>query len=417
MTIRSPVKITKRAVDALCVENKDAIVWDRELLGFGVRVYPSGRKMYVVQCRGPLGSKRVALGLHGEIAADQARKRAAMVISRIKAGEDPSDDERAKTECRSTVADLATRFLAEHAEVHCKPRTVENYRWALEKLVIPELGNLGFEAVQRRHAQALHYKMRDKPSAANRAVVVAHTMFAWAKRWGLHRGGSNPFEDVPKYKSLPRQRYLSREEFERLGRVLDACEADGSIWPYAIAAIRLLALTGCRHREITSLRWKDVDFKAGEIRLRDSKTGARLVPLTPTVAQLLRRVPRVCGNPWVIVGRAPGTHLSCVTEQWLRLRGRAGLEDVRIHDLRHSWASRALALGESLTMIGNMLGHRSVETTARYAHLMREEIKASASHVGDSLGADIMAEERRRARIGRGAQDDKSVRGERELEA
>ena len=173
--------------------------------------------------------------------------------------------------------------------------------------------------------------------------------------------------------------------------MLVEAEASGSVWPSAIVAIRLLMLTGCRRNEIITLRWDDVDRTARELRLRDSKTGARRVPLTPAAEAVLDGIPRVAGNSWVIVGQKPEAHLSNIEQIWIRLRARAGLEDVRIHDLRHSYASRALALGEGLPMIGKLLGHRKIGTTARYAHLARDTKKASAAKVGGSIGADILA--------------------------
>ena len=150
-------------------------------------------------------------------------------------------------------------------------------------------------------------------------------------------------------------------------------------------------LTGCRKNEIVTLRWDDVDRTAGELRLRRSKTGARRVPLTPAVEAVLAGIPRIVGNAWVIAGQKSGAHLVGLDSIWTRLRARAGLEDVRIHDIRHSYASRALALGEGLPMIGKLLGHVKVTTTARYAHLVRDTEKASAARIADSIAADILA--------------------------
>ena len=154
--------------------------------------------------------------------------------------------------------------------------------------------------------------------------------------------------------------------------------------------MRLLLLTGCRKNEILTLRWDDVDRTVGELRLRESKTGVRQVPLTPAVQAVLDGIVRIEGNPWVITGKKTGTHLSNVDEAWRRVRIRAGLEGVRIHDWRHSYASRALALGEGLSMIGKLLGHRKVRTTARYAHLARDTERASAAKVGSSIGGDLL---------------------------
>ena len=209
--------------------------------------------------------------------------------------------------------------------------------------------------------------------------------------WGLGPEGNNPCRSVRKYKERKRERFLSREEYRRLGAALAEAEADGSVWPYAVAALRLLMLTGCRLSEILTLRWDDVDGVAGEFRLRDGKTGARMVPLTPTAQTVLAGIARVSGNPWVIVGKKPGARLSTMTGDWYRLRAQAGLDDVHIHDLRHSYASRALAMGESLSMIGKLLGHTDIKSTARYAHLARDMEKVSAARVGGSLATDIMA--------------------------
>ena len=192
-----------------------------------------------------------------------------------------------------------------------------------------------------------------------------------------------------RYKQHSRERFLTPAEYRRLGHALREAEADGSAWPPAIAAIRLLMLTGCRHTEILSLRWDDVDRTAGELRLRDAKSGPRLVPLTAPVALVLDGIRRGPGNPWVIVGKTPGSGMSSVKHDWYRIRTRAKLDDVRLHDCRHSYASRALALGESLPTIGKLLGHRKVSTTARYAHLMRDAERVAATRVSESIGAHL----------------------------
>ena len=187
--------------------------------------------------------------------------------------------------------------------------------------------------------------------------------------------GGNPCRFVTKYRSRRFERFLTEEEFRRLGRVLDELEAEERLPVYAAAALRLLMLTGCRCSEIMTLRWEDVHLEVSEIRLRDSKTGPRVVPLSPAAARVLAGLPHAADNPWVIAGRKPGTRLSHIAYHWYRVRDRADLEDVRLHDLRHSFASRALALGESLPMIGKLLGHSKIQTTARYAHLARDSVQ------------------------------------------
>ena len=381
--------ISKRTVDGLSAGDKDAVFWDRELPGFGVRVYPSGAKVYVVQCRAEGKSRRITLGRHGVISADQARRKAALAIARIKGGEAPEPAPADKV----TVAALGERYLKEYVAVHCKPSSAKVYRRVLDKFILPVYGDLAVEAVEREHVSALHYRLRDIPYQANRVLDIESKLFNLAELWGLRREGGNPCRFVRKYKERKRERFLSDEEFRRLGEVLNEMEAKGSVSAYAAAAIRLLMLTGCRRNEIVTLRWEDVDLEAGELRLPDGKTGARLVPLSPTAAEVLSRLPRRTDNPWVIPGSKPGAHLADLQPPWERVRKCAGLDDVRIHDLRHSFASRALALGESLPMIGKLLGHTQVETTARYAHLARDSVKASASRIAGSIGADILAKD------------------------
>ena len=380
------VKLTMRTVDALSTENRDALHWDRDLPGFGVRVYRTGRKVYIVQARGPAGSRRAVIGRHGELRADAARREAVVMIDRIKRGEDPVPRAPAP---EPTVADLAQRYVTAHLEVNCRPGTVETFGRIVRLYIVPELGHLRLSEVDRSHVSALHYRMRDKPYQANQTVSVLGKMFALAEAWGMTAPRRNPCRSVRHYKEHRRERFLTPEEYRRLGRVLDEAAGDGSVFPTAVPAIRLLLLTGCRKNEIVTLRWDDIDRTSGELRLRDSKTGARRVPLTPAAEWVLAGIARIEGNPWVITGQNPGDHLKNLDAIWLRLRKRAGLDGVRIHDGRHSYASRALAIGEGLPTIGELLGHRKVTTTARYAHLARDTEKAAAVKVGGSIGADI----------------------------
>ena len=382
--------LSKRTVDGLSVADKEVIFWDRELRGFGVRVYPSGAKVYLVQSRGPGGSKRIALGRHGVIPAGRARQRAALVIGRIKAGEEPEAAAAARASAGSTVAELAGRYLSEHVAVRCKPNTVTGYRQLIDRHVVPLLGKQPISALGREHVADLHYRLRRTPMAANQAVDALSRMLNQAEAWGLVPPGGNPCRFVAKYRMRRLERFLTEEEFRRLGRTLDALEAEGRVPVHAAAALRLLMLTGCRRSEIMTLPWEDVHLEANEIRLRDSKTGPRVMPLSPGAARLLASLPRDAGNPWVIAGRKPGSRLTHIAYYWYRVRERAGLDDVRIHDLRHSFASRALALGESLPTIGKLLGHSKIQTTARYAHLARDSVHESAARVAASIGADIL---------------------------
>ena len=230
------------------------------------------------------------------------------------------------------------------------------------------------------------------PAMANLVVRTLSLMYRLAEGWGLVPEGCNPCRLAVKYPAHKRERFLTDGEFTRLGKVLDEAEARGGASASAVTALRLLMLTGCRKNEILTLRWEDVALHENELRLPDAKTGARVVPLSPSAVKLLAGLPREPGNPWVIPGRKPGTHMRNLDRAWKVIQARAGLEDVRIHDLRHSFASRALALGESLPMIGKLLGHSQVETTARYAHLARDSVREAAERVADSIATDILGE-------------------------
>ena len=381
--------LSSRAVGKLEVR-KDTVFWDKELTGFGVRVYPTGSKVYIAQARGPEGPKRVAVGRHGVIGAEVARQRAALIIARIKAGEEAAP-EPMKPTAGPTVAEVAARYLTEYVEVRCKPSTVAAYRSVLERHIAPALGKLLLEAVERAQVAELHQRLYETPAVANMAVRALSAMYELAREWGLiPEGSSNPCRSIVKYREHKRERFLTDEEFIRLGNALDQVEAGGGASAPAVAAIRLLTLTGCRKSEILTLRWKEVAPDEAELRLPDAKTGARVVPLPPRAVELLAGLPREPGNPWVIPGRKPGTHLRQIDDAWKIIRERAGLKGVRIHDLRHSYASRALALGEGLPMIGRLSDHARIETTARYAHLARDSAQEAAERVAASIAEDVL---------------------------
>ena len=382
--------ISRRTVEGLVAGERETIFWDRELSGFGVRVYPSGSKVYLVQTRHGGKSRRVTIGRHGLVSAEQARRKAAAVIASIKAGEGSGRNGSVSPSATGpTLAEVVERYMREHVVVRCKPTTARVYRDALERLLLPEFGSLPLGAIERDQVAALHYRLHKTPNMANRVVDMLARLFYMAEAWGVAPEGGNPCRFVKKYRNRSCERFLSEQEFRRLGQVLGELEAEGKLPGSAVAAFRLLMLTGCRRNEILTLRWEDVDIEAGELRLRDAKTGARWVALSPAAGKVLSTLSRKEDNPWVIAGPRADKHLSNLYAPWLVVRKRAGLEDVRIHDLRHSFASRALALGESLTMIGKLLGHRQVQTTARYAHLARESVKTSANRVAESLAADM----------------------------
>ena len=383
--------ISRRTVEALKV-GKDTMFWDRELPGFGVRVYPSGRKVYIAQTRanGKAG-QRVTVGPHGMITPEEARRRAALIIARIKAGEEPvAEPLSVKLAKGPTVADLARRYLEDHVAVRCRASTAELYRVAVDKYILPWFGKQPALAIDHARVTELHHALRDKPVMANKVVETLSRIYNAAEDKGLIPEASNPCGLVVKNRERKRERFLTPDEFRRLGRALDDATRCRRVSLRAVAAIRLLILTGCRKREILHLRWEQVDLEAGELRLAETKTGPRTVSLSPRAVRVLERIPRLADSPWVIPGRVEGRPMRNIDEAWGVVCELAGLEDTRIHDCRHSFASRALALGENLPMIGRLLGHSELQTTERYAHLDRDWVREAAVRISESIAAEIL---------------------------
>ena len=327
--------ITKRSVDAIKGGGADTVYWDGELTGFGLRVRRSGRKSHVVQTRVAGGKLRwFTIGPHGPLNPDLARTRALEILASAKKGVDPRGAA-ARRDAEPSMADLGRRFLEEYVPVHCKPSPQQEYRRSVSLFVDPAIGELRVPEVQRKDIAALHHGLRDKPYQANRTLGVLSKMFSLAEVWGWRPDGTNPCRHVKRCTEHKRERFLSEEETERLDEVLREAEEE---MPSAVAAFRLLLLTGCRMSEIRDLRWEYV--KEDYIELPDAKTGGRVVPLGPEARAILSSLPREEDNPWVISGRLTGSHLTDLQRPWRRIRKRAGLADVRIHDLRHSFASR-----------------------------------------------------------------------------
>ncbi len=210
-------------------------------------------------------------------------------------------------------------------------------------------------------------------------------MFNLAERWGMRPEGSNPVRHVEKYRENKVERYLSPQELDRLERVLSEGEGNGSENPFVIAAIRLLLCTGARLGEILTLKWGYVDLDRALISLPDSKTGRKPIYLNSLAVEVLAGLPRVEGNPYVIVGDKPGAHLVNIRKPWYRIRKLTGIDDVRIHDLRHTFASIAVSAGMSLPLTGRLLGHRKSVTTERYAHLADDPVRAANEAVAEVI--------------------------------
>lgn len=391
-------RITKRTVDTLKPGPKDTDYWDDQLPGFGLRVKPSGVKSYVIRYRTRTGGqRRVTLGEHGKLTPEQARQMAQDLFAEIRKGQDPSQD-RHKERSASTLRELGERYMTDYVEIHNKPGTARETRRLLEKNLLPRLGSRKVADLSYDDVARLHGSMRVTPYEANRTLSLLSAMLTRAEKWGLRPRGSNPCRDVERYPETPRDRHLSYEELARLGEVLDQTEAEGSIPLAAVQAIRLLILSGARLSEVLTLQWSWVDLQGGCLRLGDSKVGPRVIFLGTPAVELLRRVPRQEGNPYVFAGRRAGAHLVGLQKCWERIRKRAGLEDARLHTLRHTFATTGGELGFSPILIAGLLGHRSwakvaglagFSTTEGYVHMSANPLRQVAEAISRRLTAAL----------------------------
>jgi len=379
-------KLTKRFVESLVIESKDYIAFDTEVNGFGIRVMPSGRKSYVIQYRTGGRTRRMVIGRHGTVTSDEARKEAVRRLGEVARGDDPSK-ERGDRRRAPTVAYLCDRFIEDYAMPKLKPRTVVTYNSQIKNYIRPKLGSFKIEDVRRADIAALHHSLRDRPYQANRVLMLLSRMFNMAELWDLRSESTNPCRMIPKNRELSRERFLSQTELMRLGEVFADAIATGQETPHVIAAFQLLLLTGCRLGEIQTLQWDHVTTT--HLELPDSKTGKRRIPLSNDARMILENLPYTSDNPYVIVGRHSGKHITDLERPWRRLRKAAGMPELRIHDLRHTFASMAVMNGVDLLMVGKILGHSNYQTTMRYAHLADAPVRAAADKVSGLMAGAI----------------------------
>ena len=390
MPKRSSTRLTKRVVDTIPTD-RERIVFDSDLPGFGVRVLPSGLKSFIVQYRNGEGrTRRLALGTYSEaFTVDQARKRATAELTKVGEGGDPSADRRAD-QVAETVEALAARYLTEYARRHKKPRSAEEDSRNVRLHVLPTLGARKVRALTRPDIEGLLVKLSVGPDGepmlvrANRVHALLSKMLGLAEEWKMRPAGSNPCRGIPKYRERKYERYLSSAEVARLWQALAEAEGAGETWQ-AVALFKLLLLTGRRLSEVLTLRWSAIDFERRVMRLDDSKAGAAAFPLNAPTRAVLAAVPRPQGSPYVLPGPRGGTYYNAPQRAWQRIRARAGLADVRVHDLRHGFASVLAGLGESLPIIGKTLGHRQATTTQRYAHLADDPVRGAVERAGAAL--------------------------------
>ncbi len=379
------IKISKRTVDVLEPQDRDVDHYDEDLKGFGVRVRPSGRKTYFVMMRHKCVMRRFTIGSHGTVTAELARLKAKQIISDLAIDKNPTEVEDAVRNS-VTVRSLGERFIDEYVPCHLKPSTQGEYKRCVEIFINPEIGTMKLVSVERTDIAKIHHQLRHIPYQANRVLGVLSIMFNLAENWGLRPQFSNPCRGVRKFKEKKRERFLNREELRRLG---EALRIEEEFAPSAVACIRLLLLTGCRLGEIQTLKWSYLDLDTCLVFLPDSKTGRKTLYLGSVAVKLLQSIPRRKNNPYVITGDVEGQHLTDMQKPWRRIRKLADLPDVRIHDLRHTFASSGVALGQGLPIIGRLLGHTQPQTTARYAHLAATPALEVADKISQNLAEFI----------------------------
>lgn len=386
------VKLTKRSVEAFEPQDKTYTVRDAELGGFSLRVYSNGRRAFFYRYR--VGGGRGApirepkIGDFGPVTVDQARGIAKDWAAEVRRGGDPMAVRQLEREA-PRVSALFDRYLAEHAAKRKKASSQRNDTRMIEKRLRPHFGKMRVKDVSRQKIRAYHSSLEETPYEANRQLALLSKIFTFAAdelEW-IERG-DHPAKGVQRFKETKRRRYLSQAEMARLGEALSKAEEgelERPISAYTVAMLRLVVLTGARHSEILTLRWSEVNLERGCLELSDSKTGAKEVFLPPAARQLLSELPRQSDNPYVIIGKKPGSHMVNVKDSWAVIRKAADLDDVRIHDLRHTFASLGARAGMSLPLIGALLGHRSPQTTARYAHLADDPLRDAAETIGTGI--------------------------------
>ncbi|KRQ03095.1 tyrosine-type recombinase/integrase [Bradyrhizobium manausense] len=413
------LKLGRRAVTGLPEVTKTTIFYDSELTGFGVKVTATGAQSWIVEYRPGEGGRRVAkkrlvIGTPSTLSPEKAREAAEKLLAKVKLGADPAADRGAARKAE-TVDELIDSFIEKHLKPKRKAGTIRLSTGYIKNHIRPAIGKKKANAVTHSDVDRLHRKIGETHSVtANRVVALIGTIYAFGlKAKVLPKGTENPAAGIEHFDERQRQRYLTEEELQRLGDALREAETTGlpqvvdeakkskharkpenrfvKIDQHAAAALRLLLFTGSRLREILDLRWKEYDAGRGLLFLPDSKTGQKTVVLSAPAIAILDALPRV--GLYVIAGESAGakdeTPRADLNRPWRAVRKRAGIEDVRIHDLRHSFASVGAGSDLGLPIIGRLLGHTQASTTQRYAHIAVHPAKRAADLIAGKI-ADAM---------------------------
>ncbi len=377
------MKLTKRAVDAATYTgtgNARCVLWDDEIPGFGLRIFPSGHKSFLLSYRTAGRKRLLTLGAYGVLTVDQAREDARAKLGKVlTAGADPLADKQRDRQ-GETIRDLCQTYMERHG--NAKKTGQEDLR-RINQHILPRWGSYQIAALTRADVAALHTKLgKSSVYVANRTVALLSKMFALASLWGfVPEGHINPARRIARFKEVKRDRWVTAEELPRLAQAIN--EEDN---PVARNGLWLYLLTGCRKTEILRAKWDDVDLSRAELRLPDTKSGrVHYIPLSAPALALLRSIPRADGSPYLLPGRGLSGHLVNIQKPWTRVRAAAGVADVRLHDLRRTVGSWLAQAGNSLHLIGKVLNHSSPSTTQIYARFGDDSVRTALEQHGAKI--------------------------------
>ena len=371
----STVRLTESRVEALGPRRSPYDIRDAELKGFGVRVLPSGARRFFIHSQHEGRRIWKTVGDAGCLGLDEARLRAKELLAAIRRDETPAPPEERFFEV------VAEEVFARYGR-HWKPGTRKVNRNYLRSTILPWFAGRNISDIDRQDVQRWVASLHATPVAADRSVPILSVIMGQAELYGYRPEGSNPCTGIRRYRRKGRERFLSEPELRRLALVLDSHEAR---YPRETAFVRLLLLTGCRKNEIRTLQWSD--YRERRLFLRDGKAGPRTVWLSSPARHVLDGLPR--RGRWVfpsprIAGPVSSTFLE---DFWFRVRQRAGIDDARLHDCRHTYASIAIMAGESVTTTARLLGHNDAQTTLKYAHLSDRSVREASDALADLLGS------------------------------
>ena len=356
---------------------------DRKISGLGLMVLPSGVRTYYVRYREPSGKQQThKIGRAEVVSLTMAREEAIKILAAVAKGEAPGTDKQLLRQGK-TVAELSEMVTAKHYATRVRASSAKGYEILWRRHILPRIGS---EKVTTLQAIQVIDMLEELPRGQqNRALAVLRKAMNLAELWGIRPKGTNPCKGIQGTSERKRRRYLTRDELKRLLAALDTFAEAGVRWRFA-QLVRLLLITGCRIRELMCARWEWIDLEAAVLVVPADahKTGQdgseRKIHLPPAACLILREVRRRSNTEWVIAGDDDG-HLIGYWRMWDALLEQAGITNLRIHDLRHNFASLGVSAGLSLPQIGGLLGHASPQTTQRYAHLIDEAAAAAAAKV------------------------------------